>query len=91
MTHEGLSNFLYYSGFHQSCVERVPEIVESVIADTCSTDRVFPSGLDGVNGFVVEREDEAFGFDPRGEQLLQPARERDFPSLTPGGFRVSDL
>lgn len=86
MPHESLANFLHDSGLHEAGIERVPEIVESVIPDLGPLDSVLPSGFDPVKRSAVEGEDVPFVLAVRQEKIEEPPGEWDLASLSSGGF-----
>src|ERR1700683_1936389 len=88
--HQGFADFLQDTGFHHSAVKGVPEIVESVVADSRPTDRTRPGRFDLADGLAFESENESVFFPLRLEKLGEPSRKRNLTGLALGRFRVRD-
>ena len=86
MAHQRLADFLHHSCFHEPCVERVPEIVETEIADARSTNSRLPSGLCSDQGLAFERKEQALFLSIDDEELVDTLGEGNFAGLAPGGL-----
>jgi hypothetical protein len=75
MAHEGLSNVGNNAGFHQACVEGVPEIVKPQAADAGAFQRLPPGGFHQVDWLVVIGEDIAFRLMSASQEFIDAVGE----------------
>lgn len=90
MSHQGFADFLQDAGFHETAVEAVPEVVETVVTNPGAADRCHPRRLDFVDGLAFEGKDQSFRFPLRAKELEEAPGEGDLTGFAFGRFRVGD-
>lgn len=90
MAHERFADFLHDACFHKPRVERVTEVMETVVADARAADGSLPSGLDDADRLTLEGEEQALLLAFGLKEIVDAGGKGNLPPLASGGFRTRD-